>query len=297
MATVPDKIALIGFGEVGQMLAANFLAVDVKQVTAWDLKFADSSSAASKAAQKLGVVAAKSSADAMRGQSLVICAVTAGSAEEAAIDAAQAIEKQALYADVNSVSPGTKQRIGKIIEESGARFIEVAIMSPIGPRGIRSPMLLGGPHAAAFAERFRDFQPDMTTVLGPIGKAAATKMCRSVMYKGIEALFLESMTAARHYGVEREVLASLKDTFDKGWPETARYMISRTLIHGKRRAEEMREAAKTVAEAGLDPLVTREVAERQEWAGKKSQVGFDPNKATLEQLADALLAKPGTASK
>ncbi len=77
MPTVPNKIALIGFGEVGQMLAANFLAGGVKQVTAWDLKFADASSAASKAAQKLGVVAAKSSAEALRGQALVICAVTA----------------------------------------------------------------------------------------------------------------------------------------------------------------------------------------------------------------------------
>src|SRR5262249_53480814 len=134
--TAPEKIALIGFGEVGQMLAANFLAGGVKTITAWDLKFVDQSSAPSKAALKLGVLAAKSSGDALKGQSLVICAVTAGSAEDAAKTSAQDIEKNALYADVNSVSPGTKQSIAKIIEGKGARFVEVAIMSPIGPRGI-----------------------------------------------------------------------------------------------------------------------------------------------------------------
>ena len=80
-------------------------------------------------------------------------------------------------------------------------------------------------------------------------------MCRSVIVKGLEALLAESLLTARRHGVEEAVLASLPDLFPVGdWRKLARYMISRSLQHGRRRAEEMREAARTVAEAGVEPL-------------------------------------------
>src|SRR5205814_2940164 len=85
-------------------------------------------------------------------------------------------------------------------------------------------------------------------------------MCRSVIIKGMEALLAESLLTARRHGVEDAVLASLQDLFPVGdWRALARYMISRSLQHGRRRAEEMREAVKTVAEAGtvLDRKSTR----------------------------------------
>ena len=43
-------------------------------------------------------------------------------------------------------------------------------------------------------------------------------------------------------------------------------MISRALVHGRRRAEEMREVARTVAEAGFEPRMSSACAEWQEWA-------------------------------
>src|SRR5215218_1026883 len=95
----------------------------------------------------------------------------------------------------------------------------------------------------------------------------SVKMCRSVMIKGLEALATECMLAARHYGVEREVLGTLSDTLPhEDWPGLARYLVSRALLHGKRRAEEMREVARTVQEAGVEPLLSRSIAVRQDWA-------------------------------
>jgi len=303
MGAAPNSITLIGFGEVGQTLAKDFLAGGVKEIRAWDTafisgNFSNDSRLQANAAEALGVVATRSSAEAVRDAQIIISAVTAGSDEAAANTAAQAIERGALFADLNSVSPGSKQRVAEIIEAKGARFVEVAVMSPINPRGLKSPMLLGGAHAQAFAELMAPFHVDMTPVSEIIGKAAATKMCRSVLYKGLEALFLESMTAARHYGVETEVLASLTDTFERGWPETARYMISRALIHGRRRAEEMREAAKTVQEAGLEPLLASGTAQRQDWAADQAahMVGIVPAKAPLDALLDALLRETAPAA-
>jgi len=112
-----EKIALIGFGEVGQTLTKNLKDAGIRDITAWDIAFASPASAQSVAAKKLGVTIAKSMDEALRGQSLVIAAVTAGSAEAAAAQAAPLMEKNALYADVNSVSPGAKQRIGKAVAE------------------------------------------------------------------------------------------------------------------------------------------------------------------------------------
>ena len=87
------------------------------------------------------------------------------------------------------------------------------------------------------------------------------------MIKGVEALLTESMLAARYYGVEQIVLDSLSDLLPlPEWNKTAQYMISRSLEHGARRAEEMREAARTVAEAGIAPLMSDAIAKRQDWA-------------------------------
>jgi 3-hydroxyisobutyrate dehydrogenase-like beta-hydroxyacid dehydrogenase len=97
------------------------------------------------------------------------------------------------------------------------------------------------------------------------------------MIKGFEALIAESLLAARHYGVEAEVLASLSNLMPMpDWPERARYMIARSLEHGARRAEEMREAAATVAEAGVDPTMSAAIAQRQDWAaGHRGALGDD----------------------
>jgi 3-hydroxyisobutyrate dehydrogenase-like beta-hydroxyacid dehydrogenase len=129
-------------------------------------------------------------------------------------------------------------------------------------------MLLGGPHAEAFLERARALGFSGAKVFSPIiGQASATKMCRSVIIKGVEALLSESLLSARHYGVEKTVLDSLSDLLPAGdWEKLALYFISRTLEHGTRRAEEMRESAKTVAEAGLEPLMAAATAEREDWA-------------------------------
>jgi 3-hydroxyisobutyrate dehydrogenase-like beta-hydroxyacid dehydrogenase len=163
-------------------------------------------------------------------------------------------------------------------------------MSPLGPKRIAAPMLLGGVHAADFVE---GALPLGFTGAVPyaerIGQAAATKLCRSVMIKGVEALLTESMLAARHYGVEQVVLDSLSDLLPlPDWNKTAQYMISRSLEHGTRRAEEMREAARTVEEAGVAGLMSRAIAERQAWAADYKGALNDDLKAMLDAINEGV---------
>ncbi len=128
-------------------------------------------------------------------------------------------------------------------------------------------MLLGGKRAAELAPRLQAIGMNATAVSDQIGVASAIKMCRSVMIKGLEALAIESLFAARRYGAEDAVLASLEATFPSmGWnAKLPDYLISRVAEHGRRRAAEMREAALAVADVGLAPLLTERTAKRHDW--------------------------------
>jgi 3-hydroxyisobutyrate dehydrogenase-like beta-hydroxyacid dehydrogenase len=285
-----SPIALIGYGEVGQTLAADLHAAGIRDLAAWDREFPSAASLPSRAAAASGHVrVAAGMADALAGRTLVISAVTAGNCVAAALEAARFLAPQALYFDLNSVAPATKSAAAAPIEAAGGRFVEAAVMSPIAPRRIATSMLIGGPHAADFEPLARALGFSGVQLFGPVlGRASATKMCRSVIIKGLESLLTESLLAARHYGVEETVLASLRDLFPhEDWERIAAYMISRSLQHGRRRAEEMREAAHAIAEAGLEPSMSLACASRQDWSVAHRPAG---NPEGLTALLDALLA-------
>lgn len=269
MTASARRVALIGLGEVGQVLANDLHRAAGVELCAWDRLFPVAGSEPQRAAGALSFVAAASSMpEAVRGSSLVISAVTAGDCGAAAEEAAAALDPGAFYLDLNSVSPRTKAQAARAIEKAGGRYVEAAVMSPIAPQRIASPIWLGGRHAREFLPLAQSLGFAGTAVYSDsLGKAAAAKMCRSVIIKGMEALLAEALLTARRHGVEDAVLASLQDLFPVGdWRKLARYMISRSLQHGRRRAEEMREAGRTVAEAGFEPWMSAAIVERQEWA-------------------------------
>jgi len=284
------RVCLVGFGEVGQTLAEDLARAGVTDIVAWDVKLVDPRSLPSLALENSPVRPAADAASAAREAQLVISAVTAAQNESAARAVAPGLSPNAFFLDLNSVSPAVKQAVARSIGATSARYIEGAVMSPIGPKRVASPILLGGPHADDFLPLAQTLGFTGTRVFAPeIGRASAAKMCRSVMIKGIEALLTESLLAARHYGVEETLLASLEDLFPgTDVRKLARYMISRTLIHGVRRAEEMREVARTIADTGLTPYMSAACAERQDWAAQ-----FRPaaDAEHLTAMLDAMLAE------
>ncbi len=94
------------------------------------------------------------------------------------------------------------------------------------------------------------------------------------MIKGLEALVIESYSTARHYGVEDRVLPTLVETFPQiDWAAQGAYFFSRVVQHGKRRAEEMRESARTVEEAGFPPFMASAIADKQGWVANLARQG------------------------
>jgi 3-hydroxyisobutyrate dehydrogenase-like beta-hydroxyacid dehydrogenase len=297
----PMRVGLVGYGEVGKIFGAGLQGFDgVTSVSAWDLKFAEPSVREAERASTLraGVTAVDSMQALCAGSDLVISAVTASNTLAVAQEAARHIKPGAVFLDLNSASPGTKQRAGVVIDEAGGRYVEAGVMTSVPPYGIKVPMLLSGPTAAELSDLLNGWGMDAKPVSDRLGVASAIKMCRSVMIKGLEALVIESYATARAYGVEDHVLPTLEETFPSiDWARQGAYFFSRVVQHGKRRAEEMREAANTVREAGFEPFMAAGTADKQQWVADRASAGVFDGLATdarWQDYADRLIA-PGRA--
>jgi 3-hydroxyisobutyrate dehydrogenase-like beta-hydroxyacid dehydrogenase len=289
------QISLLGFGEVGGIFGRDFAAAGLGVSTFDILLNAEPSRSAMLAkARAANVRACDTLEEAVRGADLVISAVTASSAAGVAISVAPFLRAGQMYLDINSVSPDTKLSIARTFSESPATFVEAAVMAPVSPQRLKVPMLLGGADAAIAAERLLAIGMNVKPISERIGVASAIKMCRSIIIKGLEAITVESMFAARRYGAEKQVLESLAATYPgMGWDGALPdYLISRVAEHGKRRAAEMREAAQAVADAGLEPLTALATAQRQDWLAQviaefSLSVPKD-EKFVWQELADAI---------
>jgi 3-hydroxyisobutyrate dehydrogenase-like beta-hydroxyacid dehydrogenase len=255
------RIAFLGYGEVGQLFAREFAASSVA-VAAYDIKADLSRAPFAETAASDGVRLAASAAEAVEGADIVISAVTADQAVAAARSAAPALRAGQTYVDLNSVSPRTKRAVAAELGR-GVDFVEFAVMSPVAGKGIAAPILAGGARAQSLAARLNPLGMRIEAVSAEIGVASATKLCRSIVIKGLEAIMVDLDLAAGKAGVLPAVLASLSASYPgMDWAELAAAMPRRVARHGVRRAAEMREAARMLEELGLDGGFCEAIAER-----------------------------------
>jgi 3-hydroxyisobutyrate dehydrogenase-like beta-hydroxyacid dehydrogenase len=264
------RLCFIGFGEAGQAIASGLREAGVEQIAAWDILFPkDEGAGLRQAGEKIGARLAGSAADAVANSDIIISAVTAGSSLDAAKSVAPHISGNPYFLDVNSVSPGRKDEAAKLLG-GAARYVDVAILAPIHPKRHQTPLLLAGPHAASVMPLLID-ELDMRGKIASdeIGAAAALKMIRGVMIKGIEALTAECFIAAQRAGIAQEVAESLKNNYPTlDWQKVIDYNLERMASHGFRRAEEMEQVAITLREFGVEPLMTEAIVTRQRQMGE-----------------------------
>jgi 3-hydroxyisobutyrate dehydrogenase-like beta-hydroxyacid dehydrogenase len=291
------KLGLIGYGEVGKTFACGLLGqAGVSKSSAWDLQFMAPATQAKELAHAhaAGVSAVLSMQALCETSDLIIAAVTASNALTVAQQAAAHLQPGSYFLDLNSASPTTKQHCAALINQAGGKYVEAGVMTSVPPYGIKVPMLLGGEHAAGLALVLQSWGMDAKPVSEKLGVASAIKMSRSVMIKGLEALLIESYATARAYGVEDQVLPTLQETFPGiNWSEQGAYLFSRVVQHGQRRAEEMREAANTVRDAGFEPWMASATADKQQWMADQAAAGVFqdlPQDAPWQDYADRLLA-------
>ena len=297
MSKNTPRLCFIGFGEAGQAIAAGLHDAGISSIAAWDVLFPrDEGAKLKQAGETIGARLATSAADAVANSDIIVAAVTASSSLEAAQSVAPHIAGNPYYLDINSVSPGRKKETARLLDGT-ARYVDVAILAPIHPRRHQTPLLLAGPHAQAVLPLLVD-ELEMQGVIASdeVGAAAALKMIRSVMIKGIEALTAECFLAAQRAGITDEVAASLKNNYPAlDWPKVIAYNLERMASHGIRRADEMEQVAVTLAELGIAPLMTEATVVRQREMGEFGKQ--DNVKAAKTAGADALLDVVNRASK
>ena len=291
-------VTLLGFGEAGQAFAKGWNSANVAPgLTAFDIKTNAAETAQAKRDDyaRLGVTGLES----LAARDAVFSLVTADQAELAARDAAEHLAPGTLFFDCNSCSPGAKRRSAAVLEARGIRYVDTAVMAPVHPKLHQTPLLISGPHAEAAMAVLEGL--DMKAkIAGPdVGTASATKMVRSVMIKGIEALTLECLLAGRRAGVDEAVLASLDASMPGwNWPERAAYNMERATTHGVRRAAEMREVARTVEELGLPSDMSRAIVEWQQRAGDMGlhlDEGPEDYAARADRISNAMAGTPRAA--
>jgi 3-hydroxyisobutyrate dehydrogenase-like beta-hydroxyacid dehydrogenase len=261
-------IGFVGFGEAGFTIGTGLRSAGVERLFAYDIA-TDSPARGPLIRQRAvtaGATLVSTSEELARSANVILSTVTCSAALDAALQTAPWLGAGHLYADLNSVSPALKRDVAATIQDAGATFVEAAVMAPVLPYGHRVPMLVGGPAAQRFVEMTAPFGMQVEALDGPIGKAAAVKMCRSIVVKGVEALLAECVLAATPYDADDKVFASLQETWPGiDWKKLADSTIGRLVVHGERRAREMEEVAETLKAIGVDPIMAEATARRQDW--------------------------------
>ena len=247
-------IAVLGLGEAGSLIARDLLAAGA------DVRGYDPAVAAGP-----GITDTRSEAEAARGADLVLSVNSAKDAVDAFRAGQPGLRRGALWADLNTASPGTKRQLASIAEAGGTPFADVAMMAPVPGRGLRVPMLASGDGAARYAGMLNPLGADIELLDGPAGLAATRKLLRSVFYKGMATAVVEALEAARAAGVESWLREHITAEFAAAQADTVERLIDGTHRHALRRTGEMEAAADMLSELGVPPLIaeaSRAVHER-----------------------------------
>jgi 3-hydroxyisobutyrate dehydrogenase-like beta-hydroxyacid dehydrogenase len=290
------RLCFIGFGEAGQALASGLREAGVQTMSAWDILFPNAEGQALRqAGERTGVRLGTSAADAIQGADIVVSAVTAASSLDAAKSAKPHLRGDQFYLDINSVSPGRKQETARFLD-GVARYVDVAVMAPVHPARHQTPILLAGPSAEVIEPILTALDMRAAVAGSDVGAAAAIKMVRSVMIKGMEALTLECFLAAVRAGVEEQIIATLSKSFPTlDWPKMVGYNLERMASHGTRRAAEMEEVADTLRELGIEPHMAEATVARQRQmgeVGKREPVKSAKARGSKNMLAAISAALP-----
>jgi 3-hydroxyisobutyrate dehydrogenase-like beta-hydroxyacid dehydrogenase len=245
-ARIP-RVAVLGLGEAGAAIAAGLLAGGA------DVVGFDPRPDAAAGLEAAGLERAATAAAAARTADVVL-SVNAGTVAEAvAHQAVPQMGQETVYADLNTAAPELKRVLDAYAARHGVHFADVALLSPVPSRGLATQSLAAGPGAAAYAAVIRPLGGRVEVVDGPAGAAAARKLLRSVVMKGLAAAVLESLAAARAAGCEEWLRADLAAQFGA---ELVERLETGSRRHAARRIHEMDAARDLLTALDVPPHVT-----------------------------------------
>jgi len=237
-------IAVLGLGEAGSVIARDLLAAGA------GVRGYDPAVVAGP-----GITDTRGEAEAAQGADLVLSVNSAKAAVDAFRAGLPGLGPDALWADLNTASPGLKRELAGIAETGGVPFADVAMMAPVPGRGLRVPMLASGDGAERYAGLLAPLGADIEVLAGPAGLAASKKLLRSVFYKGMAAAIVEALEAARAAGEEQWLREHIAAELAAADVRSVERIVEGTARHALRRAAEMEAAADMLTELGVRPVM------------------------------------------
>lgn len=281
------KIGFLGYGEAARAfhdgLSRAALAYDI---------LLDSGDGAMRQAM-IGHGAAPVSIAGLAEADWVFSAVTADQSLRAVEPLLPHLRQGQVLIDINSVSPGRKRQTAAAVEAAGGLYLDMAVMAPVHPKKHATPVLLAGEPAERLLPQLLALGFSASLVGPEPGAATAIKMVRSLFVKGLEAITVETLLAARASGCFDEIYASLSASYPGlDWGRFADYQFERTTRHGRRRAAEMRESGETLDALGLHGALAREIAAVQEAMGEVGVTSEASLDNTVQHVLSRRLNKP-----
>jgi 3-hydroxyisobutyrate dehydrogenase-like beta-hydroxyacid dehydrogenase len=241
---VSVAVAVLGLGEAGSEIARDLVAAGA-DVRGYD----------PKAIRVDGVDPRGSEADAVVDADLVLSVNSSHDAMTALENALPSLRAGTLWADLNTASPGLKVALAGRAAGHDVPVVDVALMSPVPGRGLRTPMLVSGEAADRYAGLLTGLGAEVEVQAGPVGTAISRKLLRSVFYKGLAAAVVEALRGAEAAGCAdwlRGNIAAELAGFDE---RTVDRLVDGTHVHARRRADEMAAATEQLQELGVPARV------------------------------------------
>jgi 3-hydroxyisobutyrate dehydrogenase-like beta-hydroxyacid dehydrogenase len=261
----PNKIGIIGYGEVGQAFARGLAAAENFTIDIFDIRFnaVDPSDELHLLAKSQKLNIKKNIADLVANNDLILSAVTGRNAVKVAKESSLHMNKDKIFVDLNTVTPKLKMEISELIQKRGGDFIEVAILGTVASYGFKSPMLACGKRARDFSDFFNRMGFKVNFLSEKIGKASFTKMLRSVFAKGVESLLFEMLVAAEKCDLLEPIMDAIVEHMDSSsFLNIAETWITTNVIHAERRAEEMDHVIETLNSLRVKPIMSTATRER-----------------------------------
>jgi 3-hydroxyisobutyrate dehydrogenase-like beta-hydroxyacid dehydrogenase len=244
-------IAILGLGEAGCKFANDLAAMGVT-VSGWDPNLQRTLDKKIRFAQN--------NIDAAKDADIILSVNLSAAAETIAKEVLPVMNADKIYAEMNTASPQKKLAVYEMLKSSGVQFVDVAIMAPVPPKGIKTPLLASGPGAKKMQEKLESLALDFSLLSENVGDASTKKLLRSIVYKGVAAVICEAIEAGKAFGLEKYIREQIHSVIGGNDALIDRF-VEGSYTHAERRIHEMEAVVQMLEEKNLQPLMSAAAAD------------------------------------
>ncbi|GAB5078413.1 DUF1932 domain-containing protein [Arthrobacter sp. AD-310] len=274
------KTTIIGSGQVGLCWAEALTANPAQTVSLSDPQ---PPAAAVSWSETSGVPIRPQVSEWIADQDVVLLCVP-GSVLPFVIDPlVQHLGAGATIVDMTTAAAQAKREAAAKATAAGLGYVDIAITGAVALSGVRTPLLYAGPQVPAVHELLASVGAPVRVLPDSApGDAVTVKLLRSVIMKGLEALAIEALPAARSYGVLDQLYTVLSDVDQSPFTDLLKSMVTTHPAHSVRRHAEVLEAAAQLDRAGYPSELTSHVAEKYATTARNVSATGGPDEATFE---------------